>query len=126
MKILVIEPERKPEVREIDGELETMQGIVGGLIQATYPFGDTVALIVNDEGKILGLPMNRGLRDENGRLYDIICGTFFICGLGEENFASLTDEQIQKYKKVFAVPELFVNLNGRLAILPMEQRHGQV
>ena len=120
MKILVVEPERKPEIRVIDGELETMQGIVGGLIQATYPFDDAVALVVNDEGKILGLPMNRGLRDENGQLYDIICGTFFICGRGEENFTSLTDEQIQKYKEIFNLPEIFVKVDGGLAILPME------
>ncbi len=120
MRILVIEPGRKPEVREIDGELKTMQGIVGGLIQALYPFEDAVALVVNDEGKILGLPMNRGVRDENGKLYDIICGTFFICGLGEDNFASLTDEQIQRFSEIFAIPEIFVSVNGCLAILPME------
>ena len=97
-----------------------MQEIVGGLIQALYPFDDAVALVANDEGKILCLPMNRGLRNENGKLYDIICGTFFICGIEEDSFASLTAEQIQKFSEVFAVPELFVNLNDRLAILPME------
>jgi len=32
-----------------------------------------VALICNDEGKLQGLPLNRGLRDERGELYDIIC-----------------------------------------------------
>lgn len=33
MQILVVEPECRPEVRDIDGSLKTMQEIVGGLIQ---------------------------------------------------------------------------------------------
>ena len=51
MRILVVEPERRPEVREIYGSLESMQKVVGGYIQALYPFNDSVALVVNDEGK---------------------------------------------------------------------------
>ena len=33
--------------------------------------------------------------------YDIIRGTFFVAGLGQENFVSLTDEQIQRYKSLY-------------------------
>lgn len=40
-----------------------------------------MALICNDEGKLLGLPANRALRDSEGNLYDIVCGTFFLCGV---------------------------------------------
>ena len=57
MRILVVEPERRPEVREIDGSLESMQEIVGGLIEAIYPFEEPVALVCNDEGKIMNLPV---------------------------------------------------------------------
>ena len=78
MRILVVEPERRPEVREIDGSLEIMQGIVGGLIQVLYPFDEPVALVCNDEAKLMDLQANRGLRDQNGQIYDIICGTFFL------------------------------------------------
>ena len=38
MRVLVVEPERRPEVREIDDSLKAMQEIVGGLIQPVYPF----------------------------------------------------------------------------------------
>ena len=72
MRVLIIAPGCKPEVREIDGTLESMQEIVGGLIQVLYPYERPVALVANDEGKMLGLPMNRGLRDEAGELYDIL------------------------------------------------------
>ena len=120
MRILVIEPEHKPYEYEIDGSLKSMQKVVGGLIQVLYPFEESVALVANDEGKLLGLPMNRGLRDEDGKLCDILCGTFFLCGIAEDSFASLTDEQVQHFKEVFAVPEMFLKFNGNLLVLPME------
>ena len=66
MRVLVVEPERRPEVKEIDDSLKEMQGIVGGYIQSIYPFEEPVALVCNDEGKLMDLPANRGLRDENG------------------------------------------------------------
>lgn len=91
MRVLVIEALRKPEVREIYGTLESMQHIVGGTIQTIYPFDDPVAIVANDEGKVLGMQPNRGLWDDDV-LYDVICGTFFICGLTDDGLGSLTDE----------------------------------
>ena len=76
--------------------------MVGGLIQAVYPFEDAVALICNDEGKLLGLPFNRPLYDEDGEMYDILVGTFLVVGLTEDDFGSLTDEMIEKYTDVFS------------------------
>ena len=63
--------------------------------------------IVNDEGKLLGLPMNRALTDESGVPYDIVCGTFFVVGIGDENFTSLTEQQIEKYRKKYANEMVF-------------------
>ena len=122
MRILIIEPGQKPEIREIDGTLESMQGIVGGLIQAIYPYEQPVALVANDEGKMLGLPLNRGLIDEDGKLYDIICGTFFIVGtpMDSGSFRSLTDVQLQYFSELFATPEMFLTINGHLLVLPCE------
>lgn len=47
------------------------------------------------------------LRDENGNVYDIIFGTFFIAGLGEEDFCSLEDDLIEKFHKYYEYPQLF-------------------
>ena len=87
-------------VREIEG-LKAMQEIVGGHIEAIYPFKEQVAIIANEEGKILGLPFNRPLLNDHGVPYDIVCGTFFVAGLGSEDFISLTDEQVRRYRKLF-------------------------
>ena len=103
MTILVVEPMKKPTIQEIDGSLESMQRIVGGDIEAVDP----VALVCHGEGKLLGLPMNRALTDESGVPYDIVCGTFFVVGIGDENFTSLTEQQIEKYRKKYANEMVF-------------------
>ena len=112
MKILVVEPLKVPYEKEIDGSLESMQAVVGGLIQLLYPFEDPeLALICNDEGKILGLPYNRALRDEDGRVYDVVAGTFFLCRAraGCEHFEGLTAVQVSWGIERFACPELFLS-----------------
>ena len=122
MRILVVEPERRPEVREIDGSLKSMQEVVGGWIQALFPFDEPLALVCNDEGKLMNLPANRGLRDKNGQIYDIVCGTFFLCGApsDSDHFTSLTPEQIERYRERFYTPEIFWGMDGRIVCLPLE------
>ena len=100
MRILVVEPQKPCHVQEIEN-LADMQQLVGGDIEAVYPFQDSAALVCNAEGKLLGLPMNRPLLDKDYLPYDIIRGTFFVAGLGQEDFISLTDEQIQRYKSLY-------------------------
>lgn len=102
IKVLIVEPNHVPETAEIDNSLESLQKIVGGLIEALYPYEDAVALIVNEEGKLLGLPLNRWMRDEEGVIYDVIAGTFLVVGLTEDNFGSLTPELTEKYTKIFS------------------------
>lgn len=121
MQIVLVEPQKRAVVQDIDGTLEIMQRIVGGTIQAIYPFEEPVALICNDEGKLLDLPMNRTLRDENGAIYDIVSGTFFLCAAppDSDRFESLSDQQVKTYMERFAVPELFLNVDGALLILPL-------
>ena len=100
MKVLVVEPQKPCRVQEIES-LADMQQLVGGDIEAVYPFQELVAVVCNADGKLLGLPMNRPLLDKDYLPYDIIRGTFFIAGLGQEDFISLTDEQIQRYKSLY-------------------------
>ena len=114
MKVLVIEPGRHPYEASISYDLASMQSVVGGLIQAVYPFEEPVALICNEEGKLLGLPMNRALCDKDGDIYDIVAGTFFLCTAPPESshFADLSDEQIKRYSERFSKIEYFM-LNGK-------------
>ena len=120
MTVLVVEPMKEPYVKEIDPGLHALQAEVGGDIGATYPFSDPVALVCNDEGKLIGLDLNRGLRDENGEIYDIMAGTFLVVGLGEEDFTSLSPELVQKYTEHFRQPEQFISLGGQIIAVPVE------
>ncbi len=115
MKVLIIEPEKAPREAEIGNDLKSLQEVVGGYIEVVYPYDDPVALVCNEEGKLTGLPLNRKLED-----YDVIAGTFFICGLNEDNFGSLSPDLLEKYGEKFAQPEKFVRLGGRIIAIPME------
>ena len=120
MQVVIVESKKKPVVQNIDGSLASMQQIVGGTIQAVYPFEKPVALICNDEGKLLNLSLNRALRDSSGAIYDIVAGTFFLCAapVDSDRFESLTDEQAQTYIERFAMPEQFIKVNGAIVVLP--------
>ncbi|MGI5952953.1 DUF3846 domain-containing protein [Dysosmobacter sp.] len=123
MQVLVIEPQQPPRKAEIPHTLEAMQALVGGTIQAVYPFADPVALVCNDEGKLLHLPWNRALRTtDTGAVYDIVAGTFFLCGApaDSESFTSLTAEQMTRYTKLFQKPEYFLPTKEGLLIMPSQ------
>ena len=103
LTVLVVEPMKYPHVMQISDTLQAMQAVVGGDIEAVYPFpNDNVALICNGNSKIEGLQPNRFLRLENGEPYDVVCGTFFLAGIGSENFVSLTPEQVRRYNSMYS------------------------
>ena len=118
MTVLAVLPGKAPERMELDGSLESMQKFVGGTIQALYPFSDPVAIVCNDDGKLMGLDYNRALRDDDGNIYDILCGSFFVCGLGEEDFVSLPENLLRKYAQRFRHPELFLRIGENLMVVP--------
>ena len=115
MKVLVVEPGYLPYEKEIkDGadHLEQMQAIVGGLIEPIYPYHEEVAIVCNEEGLINGLPFNRSVPGGYGGVF----GTFFICGLGEEDFCSLPPELTERFKKEFKNSEILLGFDGNEAV----------
>lgn len=94
IKVLIVETIRDPYVEEIINTLEEKQKIVGGLIQKAE-LENNVDLIFNEESKILNLEMNRIIKN------DVVCGTFIIAGQKNGEYISLTEKQINKYKKYF-------------------------
>lgn len=105
MKVIIVKPFTNPYTKEIKGDLESMQRIVGGYIEAVYPFDDPdVALVCNEEGKLEGLTPNRFLLNRNNGVCDFICGDFFLCyaPADSENFESMPDNLIQKYIEKFS------------------------
>lgn len=94
MTVLLVEPEKYPRPVEIGTDLEDLQKAVGGYIEVMYPFDEQVGLVMNEEGKLEGLPLNCAIRDDGGQIYDVVAGSFLVVGLTEESFGSLTPDQM--------------------------------
>lgn len=116
IRVLIVEPWEMPREEVIPNTLQSKQEIVEGMIEAVYPFEDQASLICNDEGKLIGLPLNRRVGG------DIIAGTFIVCGLDDRNasFCSLNDEQVKRYKEMFSTIEIYM---PRTAIPVAESWH---
>ena len=101
IKILKVEPGKPPCVKEIANDFKASQEEVEGDIECVG-FGDGCVAVINAEGKLNGMQPNR----RNGD--DIICGPFFICGdTPDGDFISLTEQQIEKYRKKYANEMVF-------------------
>lgn len=114
MKILIVEPGRYPRAADIPHTLRAMQEVVGGYIQAIYPWEDRVGLVCDDEGLLKQYRFNRMVGKDNA-----IFGTFFLCGLGEEDFTDLPDELLIKYERMFHMPEVLARAPGGYVAFPV-------
>lgn len=98
MKVLVVEPGKEPYVKMLDGSLKSMQEVVGGYIEITHFCsleGQDLSLVLNEEGRLLGLPRNRNICG--------IVGNAFICTNNRDELKGLTEEEIEICKKVLAL-----------------------
>jgi hypothetical protein len=105
LRTLMILPHEKPiEARVVD-ELESWQKAVSrqgedSMMEVTYPFEDNAVVVGNEEAKLIGMEGNRRFGES------IYAGPLFIVNDdGRGGFCDLTDEQIEKYSKMFENPE---------------------
>ena len=119
MNVLLVQPNAYPKKISVGTELEDLQTMVGGDIEVTYPFEDEVAIILNESGKINGLPLNRAIYTEDGDMQDIYAGDFLVVGLTEDDFGSLTSEQMQKFEEKFHQPQMFVRMGRSIMAIPV-------
>lgn len=118
IKVVLLEPSKLARSVEIDASLEGMQKTVGGLIEPFYPFEEQVCIVCNEESKINGMHPNRSVKNDEGIMVDFIFGPAFICDCRGESLDSLSDEQINRYSKMFRYPERLARLNGELIGIP--------
>lgn len=117
MKVLLIKPMEHPQVVDIENALKEFYRILDcDCITATYPWEERAALVTDDNGLFTEKPFSRYIPE----LEQPIKGNFFICGLGEEDFAELPQDLIQKFRKRFWVPEAFVSMFGQMAVIRMD------
>ena len=106
MKFVKVEPNKPPYVIETDNcSLEFLQAQVGGIIQIVPSmFDENLDLIVNDEGKLIGLEPNRWYGD------DVIFGNILVTAYNDEGETiSLTEDQIERAMDEYLSPESFAS-----------------
>jgi hypothetical protein len=108
IQVVIVEPMTKPYKKMIKNDLAAFNKIVGGYIELVNigrtESGGSVAITLNEEGKLLGLPFNRRIID-----FDILVGTFFITAYNMQgDNVSLTDLECEKYIKRFTPLEVYV------------------
>lgn len=91
IRVLVKEPGKPSEAREIENTLEAFQAIVGGHIEALR-IRDNLCCYVNEDGKLCNLRPNFVIAGQYALKFDIIVGTavFFRSEEGEDDETSLT------------------------------------
>ena len=96
MRVMFYPVGRPPEVREIDGSLKSMQGLVCGYIEVLdHERFEGLVYVFDEDGKIDHRPANRVIYGGN----DYIAGDFFVCRADGPDMVSLTDEDIEKLLK---------------------------
>ena len=108
MTVLMVEPGYAPYEKTIPNTLEAKQELVGGLITAIYPYEEMVAIVANDEGILLNMEFNRSVEGGYGGDF----GSFFVCGLTEDDFCSLPPDQMERFKKKFHKAEILLGVRG--------------
>ena len=61
-------------------------------------------------------------KERGGEIVDIIAGTCFVCDCSGENFGSLSQEQLERYEKLYKKPERFYKQNSEIVAVPYEPK----
>ena len=82
MKAIRKKPGKAPEACEVENSLEALQAEVGGSIES-FQFASDCTLLINEEGKNLGLTPNLYV------LGELLVGTVLAVGVKGEEFCDL-------------------------------------
>lgn len=95
IRVLMVEPYKYPKEMILRNELESLQEAVDGRVDI-IGLDDNVCILLNDEGKLIGLEGNRSLGD------DIIAGTFYVCGSDDEGNLTYAEALLEIMRKQMA------------------------
>lgn len=131
LRVILCKPGETAEVVEIEDELESMQDLVGGIIEPYDPFYsetdpryENVILVCNEEGKLMQLPLNRAIVDEDGRVMDVIRGPFFLCyaPVESERFLSIPPDLEEEFLRKYELPEKFYRSENGIEVTKIDRR----
>ncbi|MBP3898084.1 MAG: DUF3846 domain-containing protein [Mogibacterium sp.] len=131
LRVIVCRPGEVAEIVEIEDDLESMQKLVGGLIEPYDPFYsetdsryENVILVCNEEGKLRQMPPSRAIIDEDGHVMDVIAGPFFLCysPVESERFLSMPMDLEEDFRKKYELPEKIYRTEQGFDVLRFDPR----
>ena len=134
LRVIVCRPGEVAEIVEIEDDLESMQELVGGLIEPYDPFYsetdpryENVILVCNEEGKIRQMPPSRVIVDEDGHVMDIIAGPFFLCyaPVESEKFLSMPPDLEEEFRKKYELPEKIYRTEKGIEVIRFDPRKAE-
>lgn len=116
MKVLLLEPGKYAQEIEMDGSRESIKNLIDGFPEVVYPFEDPVVVVCDEESLLKQRVLNRAFMEDI-----VIAGTCFICGIGESDFISLSDNLMEQYKRKYYYPELFLRDGNQLQVVQVHE-----
>lgn len=120
MKILLVEPGQPAYEAVAVDTYQLFKRVLDNGTTAKHLFEDSAVMLYSDKGQREGKEPNRTILLPDGK-EQTIYGTFVICRQGFNRLEALLPEQIEKYKKQFAVPQQYYNVGGDLVCLPISR-----
>lgn len=113
VRVVAVKCDKTYIIEDFKPELKNEQAFVGGLIEmldiASNSSGYSISLICNEEGKLLGLPLNKPLININGVVIDCIVGDCLIALFNADG------EMVSMPKKL---ANKYVNYIRRYKVIP--------
>lgn len=111
IQVVVVEPMKTPYKKLIKNTLETFQTLVDGYIEiltiGQTETSGTIAITLNEEGKLKNLPLNKVIHGRGGS--DALVGTFFITAFNMQgDNISLNDADCEKLIWTFKGMEVYL------------------
>ena len=134
LRVIVCRPGEVAEIVEIEDDLESMQELVGGLIEPYDPFYsetdpryENVILVCNEEGKLSQMPPSRAIVDEDGHVMDIIAGPFFLCyaPVESEKFLSMPPDLEEEFRQKYELPEKIYRTEKGIEVIRFDPRKAE-
>lgn len=134
LRVILCKPGEAAVIVEIEDDLESMQELVGGLIEPYDPFYsetdpryENVILVCNEEGKLRQMPPSRAIVDEDGHVMDVIAGPFFLCyaPVESERFLSMPPDLEEEFRKKYELPEKIYRTEKGIEVIRFDPRKAE-
>ena len=110
-------------IGEIDNTLKAKQEFVGGTIQVIM-ISPEINAILNDDGKLLHLPINRLWKNADGEALDFVVGNILLCRNDDDgNFTSILERDIELIEKCLIPLKGMSEVDNRLVFYTCPEQY---